>query len=501
MVCEDQIAIEEPLLSERRLMSVVATHVLGEYKHEVDFPEHGQFVIIYGPNGIGKTRLLESVEALCNVRVSELLTLPFRTLKLHFSDGASLSATRYEPPMEKLSPDALKQRRAREVADAPPQLTIELIDPKGRRHSWAPNDSSSFELWLQTATSWQPYDQPRGLWRDRADGEVTKLRDLREIYATVWRAERLRLSREQMKSARSSRAPDSEIDESAAAIQEFASTLSVAIIDTKRLSTEQVEADERYYRETAPSRLVPTIERHSQTFKGRLAESLQKNSRLSQQLDSSFPRRMLERSNRTTRGEEAIRAEWEQQKRLRARLTQITDLGIDDELALPQNELNRWQLSMLDLYLADAEEKLSSFSAILERINLLEHIINSRLLRKSLSVTASEGFVVRRRLDDQKLELSALSSGEQHEIILMFELLFNVSPGSMVMIDEPEISLHIGWQQKFVSDVVRIASVVGFQFLIATHSPQIIDRWWRMAKELGPHGSDFLGERSAADAE
>lgn len=95
--------------------------------------------------------------------------------------------------------------------------------------------------------------------------------------------------------------------------------------------------------------------------------------------------------------------------------------------------------------------------------------------------------------------LTALSSGEQHEIILMFDLLFNVQSGSIVMIDEPEISLHIGWQKKFIADVLRISALVGFQFVVATHSPQIIDRWWEYATRLGPNLTEFLGQEEGGD--
>jgi predicted ATP-binding protein involved in virulence len=43
---------------------------------------------------------------------------------------------------------------------------------------------------------------------------------------------------------------------------------------------------------------------------------------------------------------------------------------------------------------------------------------------------------------------------------------------SMILIDEPEISLHPAWQQK----IMQIYSKIGRnnQFIVATHSPQII---------------------------
>ena len=45
------------------------------------------------------------------------------------------------------------------------------------------------------------------------------------------------------------------------------------------------------------------------------------------------------------------------------------------------------------------------------------------------------------------------------------------SPGIFI-VDEPELSLHLGWQEIFVSSI-REASP-NTQFILATHSPTII---------------------------
>ena len=74
--------------------------------------------------------------------------------------------------------------------------------------------------------------------------------------------------------------------------------------------------------------------------------------------------------------------------------------------------------------------------------------------------------------------MNQLSSGEQHEVVLLYELIFNVKPDILVLIDEPEISLHITWQKEFLNDLLRIIKIQNIQVLIATHSPSIInDRW------------------------
>ena len=53
------------------------------------------------------------------------------------------------------------------------------------------------------------------------------------------------------------------------------------------------------------------------------------------------------------------------------------------------------------------------------------------------------------------------------------------------MIDEPELSLHVAWQEKFLSDIDDIARLSSFRILLATHSPQIIGDRYDLAIELG----------------
>ena len=62
--------------------------------------------------------------------------------------------------------------------------------------------------------------------------------------------------------------------------------------------------------------------------------------------------------------------------------------------------------------------------------------------------------------------------------MLLYELIFNTRPNNVVLIDEPEISLHVSWQKEFLNDLLRIIELQNFQVIIATHAPSIInDRW------------------------
>ena len=70
---------------------------------------------------------------------------------------------------------------------------------------------------------------------------------------------------------------------------------------------------------------------------------------------------------------------------------------------------------------------------------------------------------------------SKLSSGEQHELVLLFELLFKNEKESLILIDEPEISLHISWQKMFLDDLLKIANISPFDAIVATHSTYIVN--------------------------
>src|SRR5690349_23978347 len=72
------------------------------------------------------------------------------------------------------------------------------------------------------------------------------------------------------------------------------------------------------------------------------------------------------------------------------------------------------------------------------------------------------------------IDVESLSSGEQHELVLLFDLIFRVEKNTLVLIDEPELSLHPDWQMRFVEDLIAIAKNSEFDAVLATHSPYII---------------------------
>lgn len=85
---------------------------------------------------------------------------------------------------------------------------------------------------------------------------------------------------------------------------------------------------------------------------------------------------------------------------------------------------------------------------------------------------------------ETKLLLDDLSSGEKHMIIQAYEILFKAQSGTLVMIDEPELSLHMMWQMNYLKNLSEMMDERQFQCIVATHSPQIFNSLWSKSVDL-----------------
>jgi hypothetical protein len=76
--------------------------------------------------------------------------------------------------------------------------------------------------------------------------------------------------------------------------------------------------------------------------------------------------------------------------------------------------------------------------------------------------------------DEAMVRIHQLPSGEQQVLVLLGELVRRAKPGAVVIIDEPEISLHPTLQRVLVSRLKHFARTWDAQLLIATHSLEIL---------------------------
>lgn len=87
--------------------------------------------------------------------------------------------------------------------------------------------------------------------------------------------------------------------------------------------------------------------------------------------------------------------------------------------------------------------------------------------------------------DSEQIELSDLSSGEKQIVSLFSHLYLSGLKSYFVLIDEPELSLSVPWQRRFLTDIRKGGFCAGL--VAVTHSPFIYDN------ELRPYAHS-LGE-------
>lgn len=151
------------------------------------------------------------------------------------------------------------------------------------------------------------------------------------------------------------------------------------------------------------------------------------------------------------------------------------DAGFNLNWLMNQAQINR---------ISDLVDIIDSYDSKIEAINkpLSEFVsIINRFFedsQKSISIDPVGRIIVNINKTRKNLTLDCLSSGERQLLIIIANVLFNKyshsfsTRKSVIIIDEPELSLHMRWQEMF-SDVI-LNSNPNTQFILATHSPDIV---------------------------
>ena len=139
--------------------------------------------------------------------------------------------------------------------------------------------------------------------------------------------------------------------------------------------------------------------------------------------------------------------------------------------------LNKAQIERMSRIVEIIDEHKSKVDKLFKPINDFLNTVNEFYIdsNKNLEVdTVGQLFVS--RPDGSKCTIEGLSSGERQLLVIFAHSFFHrhSNKKTVFIIDEPELSLHLGWQEKLAETIFSISP--NSQYIMATHSPEIVGK-------------------------
>jgi predicted ATP-binding protein involved in virulence len=416
--------------------------LFGYLNHDIEFKVIDRITILHGPNGVGKTTVLRLVYELFKKNFFAVSQIPFSILEVHLTNSKVIIIDKKDKKIFlKKGKKILKEK----------EILKFNFDQIRRRFP-----ASLIE---RTIDNLERYSHDE--WIDRETRRILKFEDIVISYGDL-------LPREFIEEFNQDLPKE---------FEEIFSSINIYLIETQRL-IEDIRRPSINNRINRPNvRQKTMVENYSEDIIDQIQSRLRESGSLSASLDRKFPGKLLSTIKIPDEATESqIRILYKEQSEFRTRLMNSGLIEQEESVSLPSGKLDGPEIKVLWLYLNDVDTKLAVFNNLLKKTELLMKIINSRFTYKKFKIDKEKGFIFFSEKTKTEIKPNSLSSGEQHELVLAYSLIFKVSENSVVFIDEPELSLHINWQNKFLDDIDEISKITNLDFVIATHSPAIINK-------------------------
>lgn len=427
---------------EKIIERVEIKKLFGRFDYSINLAEHAQGIsILTAPNGYGKSTILKIISSFASGDHYYFIREKFGSIRFFLSGNEVVEIIHLNDDHEK-----------NQVTIRSGSNQTKIKDPFGNQDG----DERSFVVERNL-----PFLTRIGqkTWRHDRTGEIFDRTEILSRYGDHPVFRRLIKRDEWLESIRQS--------------------IKVFSIPTNRLKFEE-DIDFRGHAAAKSSLMVGALAKEIQE---KMQFAIRNQFEEGRKKETNFPTRLMEslKEGISPKREaiiELIKSVQEYEERY-GRLGLVPHTGTTEQLNVHAESTENAGMLVLKTYLDDIREKFSLLEDLAQRLDIFCTSINGLIAFKTIETSADEGIVARVQDGERELlPLSVLSSGEQHLIVLIGKLVFNTNRGSLVLIDEPEISFHPEWQEKFLLILEEIRKLNGFAVLLATHSPMLIgDRW------------------------
>lgn len=440
------------------------TELYGFLNHTIELKDEG-ITIVHGPNGSGKTSTLEIIKHFFNKDFKKLSHFDFKSLIIETKNEDETHETftiirEYFSPEKSYKVKDLLRNEHRLLTDKKiplSRLTITINEKNYHIGSYSIEDNNDDEVFINFNLS-----KERAILRNKLIHNAGLFDDFNDSYLDDITLDNFRIMNNPKSFKKIER-----ID-----ISDLISSIKVFMIKTQRLINlpELTKNDKKF------SNFM--IDNYANDLSNKIGFSLAQSNEKTATHGLSFPERLIHTINSgdPKENEENLRLRYKETEEKIQRILNAGLLFREKNIALPSTGLNQVDIrTVLSLYLSDLNEKLSLYDDLLLKIETFKEVISNKIKNKNFHIDHQKGFSLTSKYKpNEPLKLYQLSSGEQHEIVLFYELIFLAESGTYYLIDEPEISLHVDWQRSFLDDIAKVAKLRNHKFIVATHSPQII---------------------------
>jgi len=266
------------------------------------------------------------------------------------------------------------------------------------------------------------------------------------------------------------------------------------------ISTHFIETN-RIFKPLSSEYYDDQLKTNSNSLKEKIKKANAKYNEISQEKDKTFVSRLLKISKGSSYlDKDQLKSKLDKASKDRKKLYEQGILKDDTpatiSIPLIDKNLDKYPKNYpaLSLHIDDINAKFEPFLEVSEKFGIFTKIFEKFLKNKTVELSQTDGIVLfdnENRPDNQKpLKIfpEQLSSGEKHIMIILFDFIFNIPKSCLILIDEPELSLHVSWQREFIrsiKEMIDSPEKENVMVIIATHSPQIIHNRRDLIVQLG----------------
>ncbi len=463
-----------------RIIGVKVEDLFNTKNYDINFNEDPSVTIIYGLNGTGKTTILRMIHNILSLNFISLEKNNFKSFILKLKNGSFIEYKKGDKP-EKSEVILFFKGSKRKVK--PFDLQIKKISKSYKKK---PFDYISFYNYLTHTNLSEKFI------------ELFENNSLDEIYDSIFE---LRKTNKEYYIYTKELSPIEVYDlfelffgkKKIPISQWFYDVIKfnpLLYIESERLVQYKKFDKRRGIRysiesdELEPERVISIFSRQLQEIKD---EYIGNYNEISQTLNRTFPKRVVDILKTEEFPTSSVLEE--QIEEIRQLEDELISFGLVTKKEKEIAEINKENLEIseiaksISLWVDDTNKKHLQFKDLLNKLRLFRDVVNDHLNEKDIMFDSNDGFYFFTNLDE-KLSSDKLSSGEQHIVVLSYNLIFKAEKNALVLIDEPEISLHSIWQNNFVDDIIKMGKEKSLYFLIATHSSEIINGRFGLIRRL-----------------